>query len=166
MNSFAGGFSFFVKQFTDGLSIYAGIDNIENLIQKNVTPPAKAGIRTSKNGYEIRFLLLNELKYAFIPYNKIKSIRYIGAGIAHTDTGETVTQAVVGGLLFGPIGAAIAGGASAAANKNARLCIAFDMGTEQVVFGVLPVWKKQFENFLKKTAPDGVVNLSIEDLAV
>lgn len=134
------------------LLCYAGIDDIETAIKNKVTQPLPSSIVTYKDGFKITFAYLGKLKTAGIAYHNIKSIRYIG-GSDLTNTQASMSNAVVTGLLLGPV-AGILSAALDSSNKN-RLLFAIDTKDgDTAILGIPSYRKSEADKFFKKTLPN------------
>ena len=162
VRSIAGSRGFFVKQTDTILICHGGIEEVDVALKHGIQTPQGINLILCSNGIEIKAIASGKVIHTALANNDILSIKFACGIQPSGNMSGVATNALVGGLLFGGIGALAGAAMGANAAASGRICYGIEYKSQpdnlRILFSFLPVYKqkidKLFRNYGSRFNPD------------
>ena len=153
----AGSRGFNVKQTASiPLFCHGGIDEVDIALKNGIQTPLGINLVFCKNGIEIITMASGQKIQTAIANHDIVSIRFFNGVQGSGSTGDVATAAIVGGALFGPLGA-MAGATIGLGSTLNRICYAIEYKSKPengyLLISFIPTYKKYIDKYFTKFYP-------------
>jgi len=149
-----GGRGFMVKQTDTILTCHGGIEEVDVALKHGIQTPQLINLIFCEIGIEMKYIASGQILHTALLEADIVSIKFAGGIQPSGSMAGVATNALVGGLLFGGVGALAGAAMGANAASSGRICygIEYKSKPENAVLLVsfLPVYKKKIDKLFEK----------------
>jgi len=158
VRSAVGGRGFIIKQTDIGtLLCHGGIDEVDIALKHGIQTPLGINLVFCENGIEIRAIASGKVVLSAIKSSDIISIKFAGGVQPSGNVAGAATQALVGGFLFGSIGALAGAAAGLNSAASGRICYAIEYKSQPqngvLLVSFFPGFKNKVDKLFKKAYP-------------
>jgi hypothetical protein len=156
VRSKAGSRGFFVKQTDNILICHGGIEEADVALKHGIQTPQGINLIFCANGIEMKAIASGKIVHTALKDSDIISIKFAGGIQPSGSMAGVATNALVGGLLFGGVGALAGAAMGANAAASGRICYSIEYKSKPengaLLVSFLPVYKKKIDKMFEKYA--------------